>query len=694
MSSSLGDRLRAERHRRFVGRTHELELFQSAVSAAELPFYVLHIFGPGGIGKTTLLKEFLRYAEQAQLRTIYLDARNVEPTPDSFLSALRFAMGLPSDSPLQALAAQGERHVLLLDTYEMFVSLDEWLRQEFLPQLPDNTLTVMAGRHSPAVGWRTDLGWQALIHLLPLRNLSPEESRTYLTQRQVPLVQHQTVLDFTHGHALALSLVADVFTQGQEAPHFQPEAMPDVIKALLERFMQEVPTPSHRMALEACALIRLTTEALLAEMLDMPDVHELFEWLRGLSFIEVGLLGLFPHDLAREVIVADLRWRHPDWYIELHRRARNYYTTHLGQTQGQEQHRVLFDYIFLHRDNPAIRPRFTWQENSSLLTDSLQETDKPFLVGMTAKHEGEESAQILVHWLERQPQGVVVLRDAEQEPAGFVFMIALHQASREDFQVDPGARAAWHYLQDKARLREGEGATLFRFWMARDTYQAVSPTQSRIFISFVQHHHTAPGPAFTFYPCAAPDDWAAMFAYADLARIPEADFEVGGRRYGVYGHDWRLLSPKAWQELLARREIAASSQALPTSQASEPLVVLRQPEFARAVIDTLRQFSRPDTLRQNPLLQSRLVVEQVAANASQQVRIATLQALVKEAAESLKSSPREAKCYQALYHTYLQPAPTQERAAEILNLPFSTFRRHLKTGIARVTDILWQREIG
>jgi hypothetical protein len=30
----------------------------------------------------------------------------------------------------------------------------------------------------------------------------------------------------------------------------------------------------------------------------------------------------------------------------------------------------------------------------------------------------------------------------------------------------------------------------------------------------------------------------------------------------------------------------------------------------------------------------------------------------------------------------------------VLDLPFSTFRRHLKAGITQVTDMLWQREIG
>jgi hypothetical protein len=59
----------------------------------------------------------------------------------------------------------------------------------------------------------------------------------------------------------------------------------------------------------------------------------------------------------------------------------------------------------------------------------------------------------------------------------------------------------------------------------------------------------------------------------------------------------------------------------------------------------------------------------------------------------LQVSPRGAKLYRALYHTYLQPAPTQEQAAELLDVPFSTYRRHLKMGVERVAELLWQQEI-
>jgi hypothetical protein len=126
----------------------------------------------------------------------------------------------------------------------------------------------------------------------------------------------------------------------------------------------------------------------------------------------------------------------------------------------------------------------------------------------------------------------------------------------------------------------------------------------------------------------------------------------------------------------------------------EALIVLSEMDFAAAVRDALRDFTQPDLLAGNPLTRSRLVVDRVELTADVRQRVVALQSIMRSTAEALQSSPRDAKLYRAVYHTYIQPAPTQEQAAELLDVPFSTYRRHLKSGIQRVTEILWQQEIG
>jgi hypothetical protein len=47
-----------------------------------------------------------------------------------------------------------------------------------------------------------------------------------------------------------------------------------------------------------------------------------------------------------------------------------------------------------------------------------------------------------------------------------------------------------------------------------------------------------------------------------------------------------------------------------------------------------------------------------------------------------------------LDRTFIRAAPTQEAAAEVLGLPFSTYRRHLTRAVDHVTEVLWSVEIG
>lgn len=328
------DRLRQQADQRFVGREAELAMVRQALAQDPPPFSVLIVHGPGGIGKTAFTERLRSLAIDAQMQTLRIDARDLDAaTPDALLAALALALGLEADLAPDApgppthkllakvLAAWTEqpRRLLIIDTFELLGHLETWLREKLLAELPEASLVVLAGRQPPSRFWLTDPVWSAGLRVVGLRNLTPTECECLLAKRQVDTALSEATLRLTYGHLLALTLVADLI----EARGTVPDALDtDLIRQLTECLVSHVPSDLHRAALEVCACARATTQDLLAEVVDAPRAAELFEWLAGLGFVEAGPLGLFPHDLVRDAVAAELRWRHRSRALDGRQRTR------------------------------------------------------------------------------------------------------------------------------------------------------------------------------------------------------------------------------------------------------------------------------------------------------------------------------------------------------------------------------------
>ncbi len=689
-SSHFADRMAMARRRAFVGRAAELELFRQALQADDPPFSVLHIFGPAGVGKTTLLHMYAHIASESGRAVFHLDARDIDPSPQGFLLALSSRTGVGEGwRSLERLAALPPA-VLLLDTYERLVPLDDWLRETLLPALPTRVLVVIAGRNPPSEPWRTDPAWRHLARIVSLRNLRPEESRQLLTALRVQLRLQESILSLSYGHPLALVLLADwlaLAAPGAEA--ISLERAPDVIRLLVERFMQDVPTPLHRQALEACALARVTTEAMLAEVLGEEAAPTLYAWLRGLSFIEAGPSGLFPHDLVRDVLETDLRWRNVETWRRLYRHVRSHLSRRFWEGSGLTRQQAFVDLLYLQRHQPAMRPFYDWKALGGAHHDPATPRDHSHILAMVENHEGPESAQIAAYWLRRQPQAFVVFRGPDSLPLGFSANLLLDIVTTEDEQADPAVRAIWAFIRRYGPLRPGERIQIARFWMGRESYQGPL-THNMISLSTAIVWLTTPDLAWTFCCTADPPFWEELFAYINFCRVVEADFNAGGRRYGSFAHDWRAQPLAVWREIIGERELSVDFKPEAASRLTPPpIMVLSQPEFEEAVRRALRDYNRPDALAGNPLLRSRVLRDVAGPNPGPDA----LRSLLRASAETLTASPREEKFYRALHRTYFQPAPTQESAAELLGLPFNTYRYHLGKGIERVAAWLWQREL-
>ena len=109
----------AERRRRFVGRTSELTLFAAALATDRPAFAVLHVNGVGGVGKSALLRYVRRSGGgRPGGRTDRRPRRTTQP--GSFVAAFE---GPRVDEPF----------VVLVDSYELLGSLDDWLRRTSSP---------------------------------------------------------------------------------------------------------------------------------------------------------------------------------------------------------------------------------------------------------------------------------------------------------------------------------------------------------------------------------------------------------------------------------------------------------------------------------------------------------------------------------------------------------------------------------
>ncbi len=680
MSPSLAERLEQARDSRFVGRRSETDRFGDLLSSPEPAVIVVH--GPAGIGKSTLMRRFGQLAQSAGTTPKIIDARDLPPTLDAVRERLR---------PVFDHQITG-RVLIMIDHYELLAEIDAALREHLAPQLPEDVILVLVGQRPPSIGWRTDPGWTSLVHPMALQNLDAGDCADYLDRTGVQQDLHQAAYAFTHGHPLALALVGDV---ARAHGSLSPAGSADVIGVLLDRLLAAMPSPTHRLALEAASQVRVVNEPLLAVLLGADSstaaIPALFDWMRGLPFVDAGQSGLYLHDLVRDTLTTELRWRDASRYASYHDRARQHYFDRLGSNDPMTTTTCLLDLIYLH---PNLRQFLTApEEAASLRLDPLAlpvaTDDRDAVLTMVRRHQGMQSEEFARHWLAARPETWQLVRDGSRAVRGAICRLPVESVAPGDDQEDPALAAARIELADHPPLRTGETATLFRFWLAAESYQTFSPVVSLLVTVIARHFFTAPGLAVTLLPFADLDAWSAFTAYIDQRRSPNADFSCDGHTYAVSVHDWRLDPPSAWTARLAAQEIGV----VPPTAPAAPAAVLTEDEFTIAVRQALKNYPRPDRLRRSDLLRCKIITTRLTGSEAPTDQAALLQAVIKEAVETLVAVPADRRLHRVLVRAYLAPAPTLEKAAEVLGLPSSTFRRLLSTAVARVATLLWHREL-
>ena len=648
--STLGDRLSSRDRERFVGRGDELAFFDRLLAEDEPPANVVLVHGPGGIGKSTLLREVARRGAERGRGPFLVEGREIEPDPDQLEEVL---VGV-ADEP---------RPLVLFDTYERMTALGGWLRQTFLPALPAGALVVLAGRRRPEPDWFQG-GWEQVTVELELAPMGTGDARALARARGVEdEAAVGSLLAWAQGSPLALSLGAEAARGGGWRPEYVDER-PDLVRAILRRLTESEVDGGEPEALAVAGIARVVTPRLLEDVLPGIDARAADRWLRSLSFAEPVAGGIALHELVRKAVRSDLLRRRPEHERDLRRRVAD----HLHARAASGELRLVTDLADLVQ-NPALRWGLGAEGVIGLRVDALRPEDLGDLHDrLRDRHGGgpgfEDWWDATEALLQRAPQRALLVRDAAETLCGYSFAATpgdAPAAALEDPILGPwlaharehapdGQALVWRDAIDISASREGD---------------VTSPVLALANLATVLRSGLR-NPRWSYLPIDPENAAAVQFATRVHARhLPELDLVA---THGTF-ECWLLdHGPGGMIGGIVRSVYAELG--LPAPDATPPV-------DADAVRAALKSLDHPAELAASPL----------ADGDTPEERAASVRALLEEAATAAFGDGAEERLlHDVLRRGYLDPSGSHESAAHELHLSRATYFRKLKAAADRVAE--------
>ncbi|WP_296607075.1 AAA family ATPase [Nocardioides sp.] len=429
---------------RFVGRRAELAVVAELLDDGS-PSRLLHVHGPGGIGKSTLLRAAARAGRAAGLEPVGFDARTLSVEVEHAVATV--------------LAGAGPRSLLLIDEIDALGSALERLRDRLLDELPATARVVFAGRRPPGPTW-WEGGLDVVARCQRLAPLDEADARELLAVRGMPAERVRDVLVWAGGSPLALTVAT-------MSPGNRPggQGAGALEERLTEWLVGEPTLDVSRDVLEVASVSRRVDARLLRSALPGRSTREGLRKLAALPVVERHGDEYALHDVLAAAIRARLRTEAPAREAELLRRV----SAHLADRARRGDMQALLRLSQL-LETPELRAAFANDPSDHYYADGAPSEAEVAMFGAEHGFDRGTDWQELLAWLRRWPQHAFVMRRREGHAVMVVCMVPVAELA----DVGPIAQS----LQRAAELttpgdpRSFGGFALFADGPAQDAVES------------------------------------------------------------------------------------------------------------------------------------------------------------------------------------------------------------------------------
>ena len=669
---TLGEALAELEASLFVGREQELGFFRSWLTSHQSPVGIVHVWGPGGSGKSALLRVFARIAKTSGRELVYVDGQDI------YADAGALAGALGASTLDTAVAQLNARHaVVLIDAFELLVDLTRVLQREVLPRLTNDVRLVVAGRHPLGLAWGA---WRHILREMPLTALTSAEVREYLHRRDIhdPGLVEQTVAA-TGGLPLALTLASDLILQHHLRDLRAAPEWHRLVRSLVEQLLADIADPVLRELLEAGAVLRHFDEAMLAAVTARDDdIGAAFGKLCQLSIVRPGSHGLTLHDDVRTILSQDLRWRQPQRHTTLRLRALDAYRARMRTASAAEREWLLGERLALWENAFAQAMLFTETEVGRIWLDWGRPEDHTELMRVWSDwvdcwlatqmrlHVDREVDRAAMEGLFRHADTRIrVARDADNRLVGFSTAVPVCSETLRLIDDTPGLKPTLHSFLAHSRGqlpgRAAESNIHFFVNLAHDESDPVATQQA--LVRDVFGLFARGGTYLVATPIPA---YKQLFQALGFRSLPEAHswFWSDEQPEDGFVLDLTHVGFEAWIDA-----IVAGRQPPRTLELREIEQLLAE--------DVLPSWREDERLAASPLASYVLQHQGPTAERAQQLRRVLERALARRLDHA---DAERARALRALQAAYLHKRVSYERAAEELGVSRSTFYRLLHRG--------------
>jgi hypothetical protein len=519
---TLAARLEDRDRDRFAGREDELAFIDRCMRA-DPPASVIHVCGPGGIGKSALLRAAARRARANGWEVLSVDGRELGPASGALEALIRnAAAGDPGITRL--LKGRGGGPLVMLDSYERMTALDGYLRRDLLPTLPDRALVLIAGRGEPDPGWFSG-GWEAVTARLELSGLDQRDALALLSAYGLSDERVPAIIDWAGGSPLALSLAAETASADSNWSADTDLQRPEVLRSLIHRLAHAELRDVRMSALCIAAIARTTTPQLLGAVLPRGEGESAYQQLCDLTVAEPLGDGVTLHELVRKALLVDLRLRNTELERFLRRRIIDYL-----YERSADEPLLIIDMAHL-VDNPVAKWGFGWEGDTGFRVDAVREFDAERLEASLRVGQNVDWWHLTKRFFIESPDRVAVVRDLKDNIRGYMACVSL--ATAPAFASDDPLIGPW---LAHAREHADQGDSVL--WHAAVDFTGQGKVQAMLGVAGVLRCGAA-NPRFAYLPIDPAYPGAVAFATAIGAEHHIGlDVEIGGAVVECYRLDY------------------------------------------------------------------------------------------------------------------------------------------------------------